>query len=298
MISLQLIFHTATACAEREIPFGFFCASTENVREEARKFLLEHMPPTDFENSIDDRIVNNTIESALRAKKKFPWAKSVSKQDFFRYVLPYVETNEPRTNWRELFEQKVASRVPVGTMRVIEILAWLNGGDPGFLWRDAFAPLTFQPDRTPEVFDPLSLIAFRGASCTGVSIFFLSALRSLGIPARVAGTPAWNGKDEGTSNNHSWLEILIDGEWHFTEAKPLGSGSPDDIYNPCDKSFCSRRSMTNTTVFASQWDGEITIPLAWAPRYLHARGLDRSVYYQDVCMSCSGGEVDFGAAKI
>jgi len=38
------------------------------------------------------------------------------------------------------------------------------------------------------------------ASCTGLSILLVDALRSVGIPARFAGTAAWH-DDRG---NHSW----------------------------------------------------------------------------------------------
>jgi hypothetical protein len=50
----------------------------------------------------------------------------------------------------------------------------------------------FKSQQTPLIFDPMSTIAYSFASCTGVSIFLIDALRSVGIAARIAGTPAWN----------------------------------------------------------------------------------------------------------
>ena len=56
----------------------------------------------------------------------------------------------------------------------------------------------------------------------GVSILLADALRSAGIPARVAGTPAWNGKTE--NGNHNWVEVYDHRSltWHFIEATPAG----------------------------------------------------------------------------
>ena len=47
------------------------------------------------------------------------------------------------------------------------------------------------------------------ASCTGLSVLLVDALRAAGIPARFAGTPAWH-DDRG---NHSWVEVWIGGRW-------------------------------------------------------------------------------------
>ena len=56
------------------------------------------------------------------------------------------------------------------------------------------------------------------ASCTGLSILLVDALRSVGIPARFAGTASWH-DDRG---NHSWTEVRLDDGWHFTEFYQLG----------------------------------------------------------------------------
>ena len=42
------------------------------------------------------------------------------------------------------------------------------------------------------------------------------AFRAVGIPSRVAGTPAWH-DDRG---NHNWNEVWVDGKWRFTEYYP------------------------------------------------------------------------------
>lgn len=59
------------------------------------------------------------------------------------------------------------------------------------------------------------------ASCTGLSILLADACRSVGVPARLAGTPSWTKK----RGNHTWVEIWDDGQWHFTgAAEPADQG--------------------------------------------------------------------------
>ena len=52
------------------------------------------------------------------------------------------------------------------------------------------------------------------ATCTGLSIILVDACRSVGIPARGAGTALWANK----RGNHTWAEVFVDGEWKFTGA--------------------------------------------------------------------------------
>ena len=51
------------------------------------------------------------------------------------------------------------------------------------------------------------------ASCTGLAILLVDAYRSVGIPARFAGTASWH----DNRGNHSWTEVWLDGEWRVTE---------------------------------------------------------------------------------
>jgi hypothetical protein len=50
-----------------------------------------------------------------------------------------------------------------------------------------------------------------------MQVFFISACRTIGIPARPAWTPWW----PHTDNNHAWTEVFVDGQWHY-----VGSAEP------------------------------------------------------------------------
>jgi hypothetical protein len=111
--------------------------------------------------------------------------------------------------------------------------------------------VVFKSSQTPLIYDPMSTLVYGFASCTGVSILFVDALRSVGVPARIAGTPAWN--DVYENGNHNWIEVYDGGEWNFIEAAPAGGG--ESLSNPCDKWFCSPAKMANGTKFyAARWD--------------------------------------------
>lgn len=56
--------------------------------------------------------------------------------------------------------------------------------------------------------------------CGEESVFGVSALRSVGIPARQVYAPRWSHCDD----NHAWAEVWLDGSWNF-----LGACEPEEI---------------------------------------------------------------------
>ena len=157
--------------------------------------------------------------------------------------------------------------------------------------------IRFKSDQTPLVYDPLSTILFGYASCTGVSIAYVDALRTLGVPARLAGTPAWHGKPE--AGNHNWVEVWLNATagWRFIEAAPAGAG--ETFSDPCDKWFCNKAHFGGgTRVFAAAFRREeygegraaTHYPMAWDLDNKGVVGVDRSEYYASGCGACGGVE--------
>lgn len=56
--------------------------------------------------------------------------------------------------------------------------------------------------------------------CGEESTFAVTAYRSVGIAARQVYTPRWAHCDD----NHAWVEVFVDGEWHF-----LGACEPEEV---------------------------------------------------------------------
>ena len=108
-------------------------------------------------------------------------------------------------------------------------------------WAIVTPPIKFfaAPNCQINAYAPLSSLKARQTSCTGLAIYVVAALRSVGIPARVAGTPHWNkcggrGKtcstcpagdlctvgnhsSDDACGNHDWAEVWADGGWHFID---------------------------------------------------------------------------------
>ncbi|KAF4751560.1 hypothetical protein FOZ63_032935 [Perkinsus olseni] len=86
-------------------------------------------------------------------------------------------------------------------------------------WEFTDPPIVFVA-APPNEADPYSLyevIEGKSSSCTGLALYLVAALRSVGIPARVAGTPHWNkgaiecphGDGDAPCGNHNWVEVYI-----------------------------------------------------------------------------------------
>ena len=65
---------------------------------------------------------------------------------------------------------------------------------------------------------PMGTISKTFGRCGEESTFTVTAMRTAGIPARQVYTPRW----AHTDDNHAWVEVWINGKWHF-----MGACEPD-----------------------------------------------------------------------
>ena len=115
----------------------------------------------------------------------------------------------------------------------------------------------FKSEQTPLIYDPMSTMAYGYASCTGISLLYVAGLRTIGIPGRLVGTPAWNGNQ--SNGNHNWVEVYLGpgggwdlgDDWAFIEGLPAGGG--ENFTNPCNKWFCNPGHANNTVFFATRY---------------------------------------------
>jgi hypothetical protein len=156
--------------------------------------------------------------------------------------------------------------------------------------------LGFLSNSTPQIMSPEAVLEHRGASCTGLSILFVQALRSVGVPARIAGTGAWNGNE--SIGNHNWVEVYTNDcgnsssdkcdAWSFVEA-PF-DGKQDGYVNACDAWFCRANKLgpkSNTTVFATRAleGGGLMFPTTWTDKR-SVPAESRTAFYERTCGSC------------
>ncbi|KAL7476691.1 hypothetical protein ACHAW6_002538 [Cyclotella cf. meneghiniana] len=285
----------------------------ESMQSSSRllKKSLQTQPCVD---GLSDGILNQTLYYSLLAKSMYPWADVIPKDIYMEYVVPFAIANEPRTDYRQLvFESlreslKTWERPMIYQSQIIEeddihrtikeVVKLINTRLWSILGRPN-KPIVFQAGLTPRIYDPLSVIAYGHSSCTGLAVLLISALRSVGIAARLAGTPAWYGDDE--KGNHSWVEVYVPGEdggtWIFLEPSPgIAEGDEDTANaddldrNPCKRWFCkSDRFNGSTHVFATLYtrsEPSVFYPMAWGVGDKGVIGLDRSEYYNSLCGAC------------
>jgi Transglutaminase-like superfamily len=303
----------------------------EDAKQEAYQYLRDNMMSLDRQYMTtlgfhdDDSATSNTTDGlanglvqqvvnvSLQAKIDFPYTDALPISVWQQYVLNYSHLNEGRGNVRRLLRDRLiepllllsnnstnrslAETVLLINQHMWKMLAPANGG--------ATATIRFVAGQTPAIFDPLSVLAFGYASCTGTSILFGEALRAAGIPARVAGTAAWNGQI--ANGNHNWVEVYDHyshgdggkGEWKFLEPSP-GLDRADSIDDdPCSRWFCHpQQQMGNgTMVYAAALertmrddadDSLLYFPLAWQWDCRAVPAINRTDYYRSVCSSCGG----------
>ena len=246
-------------------------------------------------DGLSDGIVNRTVHLALQTKVDYAWADGVPRHIFFEYILNYACANEARTNWRPLFAGAVqriiaSAGVDVDQTRVEDIVTLISKEIWSALSPDPTKPIHFVAGQTPLILDPMSVIAYGYASCTGMSIALVFALRAAGIPARLVGTPAWNGNPD--LGNHNWVEVWTSSDEEATGQWRILEGGGDSLdKDPCERWFCnSGRFDGKTQVYATRLDRSLSngtaYPLAWDKKNLEVPGEDRTSWYTETCNKC------------
>jgi len=229
-------------------------------------FLIANMPDRDLTALSADFLVEN-IQEAYRAWKDAPWGKDIPEQIFLSYILPYANFNERRDNWRADFHKRFhesAWKFKTATEAVTWFMTHLND-DLNCHYHATKRP---KPDQSPS-----ESIEAHYASCTGLSILFADACRSVGIPARIVGLPTWKDK----SGNHNWVEVW-DGNWQNvgdTSGDPRG---PYWVNDRCPKQ-CDPDNWQHS-IFAACWrKTPLHFPLVWNDRITYIPALNITRFY-------------------
>lgn len=228
---------------------------------EGMAFLISYMPERDAKSLSANFLLEN-VQYAYKARAEFPWAKEVPDSVFLNDVVAYVNLNEARENWRKDFYERFKKYVaPCKTMR--EAIDSVNKNVRDELLVD-YNTKREKPDQAPY-----ESMRQHMASCSGLSILLTDAFRAVGIPSRVAGTPAWH-DDRG---NHNWNEVWIDGLWRFTEYYP--SDDLDQSWFLTDAGKAIKEDVRKAIYAASFKPTGCYFPLVWDEniRYVHAENV-------------------------
>lgn len=280
------------------------------------RVMIEH---TDTDG-LSDGVLNQTLHYSLQAKALYPWTDHIPKSIYMEYVVPYAVANEPRSDHRPLlfealrdmlkdYERSDKKQIQLNVegqknpsaeeqikeaVKIVNTRLWATLGRPS-------KPIVFQAGLTPRIYDPLSVVAYGYSSCTGLAILLVAALRAVGIPSRMAGTPAWYGDPD--KGNHSWVEVYVPddnggGRWIFLEPSPgikegdEGTADADDLdREPCKRWFCKASRFPASKVYATRFTKDAAdthYPMAWSDPEddTGVPGEDRSEYYASACGQC------------
>ncbi|MDR0926668.1 MAG: transglutaminase-like domain-containing protein [Ignavibacteria bacterium] len=223
--------------------------SVPTPQKEGMAFLIAYMPECDLITLSADFLLEN-CKYAYQAKSEFVWAKDIPDSIFFNEVLPYSNLNERRDNWRADFYNRFSKYVK-DCKTVEEAIYAINK----HIQNEVNVEYNTKREKADQ--SPYESMKINMASCSGLSILLADALRSVGIPARVAGVPLWY--DE--SGNHNWVEVWINGNWYFTEY-----GTEDSLDNGwvVAKAGKAEKNSRDGAIYAASYKpAETSFNLVW-----------------------------------
>jgi len=273
--------------------------------------LLRYMPRRDvillFQDTFNflDFLVQH-VRYALKARRTFPWAHAVSWERFVEAVLPYAVISEKRDTqwrWRPRFFQLLQPLL-AGVGNITAAAHVVAGAIPsaalqGVLSVDGESAIgdviRWESEVSPSVLSPQQ-VAQMGGSCTGTAVVLVAALRSVGVPARIAGCSQSIVRDD----DHHWAEFWDDSNgtgpfgdgWHTKEGTSAGNeGGPWDApsgpMQGCLKGTLPHSTMA--TIWASSWSSPTFMPTqwhysSWAATWGHVGAVNRcGAYVSHLC---------------
>ena len=221
---------TKEAANRNEALFSVFEKEKLSLEQrEALEFLYAYMPLCDLADYDGDFFLNQ-VNAAFKARDYFAWGKTIPEEIFRHFVLVYRINNEYLDAARSIFFEELKDRVKNLSMydAALEVNHWCH------------EKVTYRgtDGRTSA---PLALVRTSWGRCGEESTFTAAALRAVGIPARQCYTPRW----VHTDDNHAWVEVWVDGQWHY-----LGACEPEPELDAAWFTGPAKRAMmVHTNVF-------------------------------------------------
>lgn len=219
--------------------FLVFQQNLSGKEKEALEFLYAYMPTNDLADYNSDFFLRN-VRLAFLAQEEMPWGKSVPEDIFRHFVLPHRVNNENLDSARLVFYDDIKSRVQKLSMKeaTLEVNKWCREH-------------VIYKSTDERTISPLGAMKSAYGRCGEESTFTVTALRSVGIPARQCYTPRWAHADD----NHAWVEVWVDGTWYY-----LGACEPKlDLNIAWFTEPANRAMLVHTKVFGKYNGSESVI---------------------------------------
>ena len=202
--------------------------------ETALEFLYQYMPLGDSVDYSEDYF-RECVHYAFKAREEMPWGKDIPEREFKHFVVPPRVNNENLDRFRATYYEELKNRVQNLSLydAVLEVNHWCH----------EHVNYKGSDSRTSA---PMATIKTSWGRCGEESTLLVTALRTVGIPARQVYTPRWAHCDD----NHAWVEAYVDGQWHF-----LGACEPEPVLDlGWFNEPASRTLLLHTKVFGD-YDG-------------------------------------------
>ncbi len=203
--------------------------------QEALEFLLAYMPIGDITDYGTEYFVAQ-VRQALQMKQQVGWGDSIPETVFRHFVLPVRSNNETLDDFRTTYGDTLLNRVKGLSLKDAALA--VNH------WCHEKVVYTSTDART---FGPMAAMKNAGGRCGEESVFAVSALRAVGIPARQVYSPRW----AHTDDNHAWVEVFVENKWQF-----MGACEPEPVLNlGWFNGPASRGMLMLTNAFGASYDG-------------------------------------------
>ncbi len=141
------------------------------------------------------------VAKTLEVRDRSGW--NIPEREFRHFVLPLRVNNESLDDFRTVYADTLCRRVRGLSLAeaALEINHWCH------------EQATYKPSdaRTSA---PMATVRRGVGRCGEESVLAVAALRAAGIPARQVYVPRW----AHTDDNHAWVEVWVDGRWHYMGA--------------------------------------------------------------------------------
>ncbi len=207
----------------------------DDATREAVSFLLAYMPLSDLGVYEPGFLVDHAV-AALRTRSEMPWGPAIPAGLFLNFVLPPRVNNENPDNFRIILHDELKQRVEGldAVEAALEINRWCQ------------EKVAYQPSDS-RTSSPLATVLSARGRCGEESTLAVTALRTVGLPARQVYTPRW----AHTDDNHAWVEFWADGEWHY-----LGACEPEPVPDRGWFTEPARRAMLVHTRAFGRYSGD------------------------------------------
>jgi len=178
------------------------------------------------------------VRKTVEVRERMGW--DIPEREFRHFVLPLRANNESLDSFRLVYADSLCDRVAgLGLAEAaLEINHWCH------------ERATYRPSDA-RTSSPMMTIRAGLGRCGEESVLAVAALRAAGIPARQVYTPRW----AHTDDNHAWVEVWVDGSWHF-----LGACEPEPVLDLAwFNAPVSRAMLLHTKVFGDYYGDEDVI---------------------------------------